>query len=58
MWLDRARTFAMQSIEQFQRAERLFKQQRYSLWTGDPSLAVYLENVLKAKADFPTIDVF
>jgi len=58
MWLDRARTFAMHSIEQFQRAEKFFQQQRYSLWTGDPGLAVYLENCINAKADFPTIDVF
>ncbi len=58
IWLERARAFAMQSIEQFKQSEKQHQQQRYPLWTGDPGVAIYLENCIKAKADFPTIDVF
>ena len=33
-------------------------QLRYSLWTGDPGLAIYLWDCLHAQARFPTLDVF
>jgi hypothetical protein len=31
---------------------------RYSLWTGDIGLAVYLWDCLRAEPRFPTVDVF
>ena len=31
---------------------------RYTLWTGDPGLAVYLWDCITAEPRFPTIDVF
>jgi len=31
---------------------------RYSLWTGDIGLAIYLWDCLTAEPHFPTIDVF
>lgn len=58
VWLDRARAFAVTAIEQCRAARRTYGQGRYSLWTGDPGVAVYLHDCLQAQARFPTIDVF
>ena len=58
MWLDRARAFAMHSIEQYRLSQQLYGQLRYPLWTGDLGLAIYLWNCIQAQAKFPTIDIF
>jgi hypothetical protein len=57
VWLERARAFAMTAIAQWRAARRHYGRSRYSLWTGDPGLAVYLGDCLRAEARFPTIDV-
>ena len=57
-WLDRARAFAMHAIEQTTAEERGVGRMRYSLWTGDPGLAVYLWDCIQGLARFPTLDVF
>lgn len=57
-WLERARAFAMHGIRQVANDEREYGQLRYSLWTGDPGFAVYLWDCIRAKAAFPTLDVF
>lgn len=57
-WLERARAFAMHGIRQTAQDERQYGQQRYSLWTGDPGFAIYLWDCIRAKAAFPTLDVF
>jgi hypothetical protein len=57
-WLDRARAFAMHAIAQSEADEAAHGQLRYSLWTGDPGLAVYLWDCLRGAAAFPTLDVF
>ena len=57
-WLDRARQFAMHGIGQYQRTHRETGQGRFSLWTGDAGLAVYLQSCLNADARLPTIDMF
>ncbi|MGE3831809.1 MAG: lanthionine synthetase LanC family protein, partial [Parvibaculaceae bacterium] len=57
-WLDRARRFAMHAIAQHEAATKHYGQQRYSLWTGDQGLAVYLHNCIEATDRFPTMDVF
>jgi hypothetical protein len=56
MWLDRARLFAMHAIEQCDTARARHGQGRYSLWTGDMGLAVYLWQCIEGRADSPTID--
>ena len=56
VWLDRARAFAMMAISQCEEARREFGRGRYSLWTGDIGLAVYLRDCLKIDAQFPMID--
>ena len=58
MWLERARSFAMTAIAQYREARDQLGQGRYSLWTGDIGLAVYLWGCLTAEPRFPTIDVF
>ena len=52
-WLDRARSFAMHSIEQCDRALKKYGQRKFSLWTGDLGLAVYLWDCISATANFP-----
>jgi len=57
LWLERARAFAMTAIEQVRQARAEYGQGRYSLWTGDPGLAVYLWDCITGEGRFPTIDV-
>lgn len=57
-WLERARAFAMHAIGQFEADAQAYDGLRYSLWTGDPGLAVYLFDCIRGKAAFPTMDVF
>lgn len=57
-WLDRARAFAMHAIGQADADAARYGRGRYSLWTGDPGLAIYLHDCLREKAAFPTLDVF
>jgi hypothetical protein len=58
MWLERARAFAMTAIAQYREARDQLGRGRYSLWTGDLGLAVYLRDCLSTEPQFPTIDVF
>ena len=55
-WLDRARRFAMHAIEQVHREHQRFGRGRYTLWTGDVGVALYLRACARADATFPTID--
>lgn len=57
-WLDRARRFAMHAIVQDRDALATTKQRKFSLWTGDLGLAVYLDHCLTAEPGFPTVDYF
>jgi hypothetical protein len=57
LWLERARTFAMAAIDQVRGARAAFGRGRYSLWTGDAGLAVYLWHCITGEPRFPTIDV-
>ena len=57
-WLERAHAFAMHAIEQSERHAREYGHRRYSLWTGDVGLAVYLWDCINGEAKFPTMDVF
>jgi len=57
IWLERARAFAMHTIEQLQRTRQAHGCGRYTLWTGDAGLAVYLWHCLDGRADLPALDV-
>lgn len=58
VWLDRARAFATHAIAQWQRHTRRYGRMRYSLWTGDLGLAIYLWNCIHGQSAFPTMDIF
>jgi len=58
IWLERARAFAMTAIHQVREARTAYGRGRYSLWTGDVGLAVYLWDCITTEPHFPTIDVF
>jgi len=57
-WLERARAFAMHGIAQMEEDHRRYGHLRYSLWTGDIGLAIYLWDCIRARAAFPTLEVF
>ncbi len=57
-WLERARAFAMHAIAQSEQHAAQYGRRRYSLYTGDLGLAVYLWDCIKGEANFPTLDVF
>jgi Lanthionine synthetase C-like protein len=58
VWLDRARKFAMTAIVQYRGTQIAVGRGRYSLWTGDIGLAVYLWDCITEEPRFATIDVF
>ena len=58
VWLERARTFATAAIAQCRQAREEIGRGRYSLWTGDIGLAVYLWDCTTGRPRFPTVDVF
>ena len=58
IWLDRARRFAMHACRQSSAARQQHHQSRYSLWTGDLGLAIYLWHCINLDDRFPTQDFF
>lgn len=57
LWLERARSFAVHAIEQRNRMRQQLGQGRYTLWTGDPGLAVYVWHCLDGTAELPALDI-
>ncbi len=55
-WLERARAFGMHAIGQSERHRREYGMRRYSLWTGDLGLAIYLWNCITGGDRFPVLD--
>lgn len=59
IWLERAKCFAMHAIEQCQQHRKHYGQGRYTLWTGDAGLAIYLYHCLNpAETAIPGLDLF
>lgn len=58
LWLARARAFAMHAVAQSEAEAEQLGRMRYSLWTGDPGLAIYLWDCIRGVGEFPTLDVF
>lgn len=58
VWLERARAFAMHAIAANERFIQQHGQRKYSLWTGDAGLALFLRSCIDANAAFPTLDYF
>ena len=57
-WLDRARQFAMHAIAQNEKFTSQFGMRKYSLWTGDAGLMLYLWACIRGSSDIPVMDVF
>ncbi len=57
-WLDRARAFAMHALQQSDVEASKQGVRRFSLWSGDLGLALFLSSCLRADPAFPTLDVF
>ena len=55
-WLDRARRFAVHALEQVERLRNQNGKGRYSLFTGDPGVALYAADCLDARAVYPIVD--
>lgn len=56
-WLGYARAFAMHALAQGERMREQYGQGRYSLWTGDAGLALYLWGCLAGADGLPGLDV-
>lgn len=53
LWLDRARAFAMHAAAQVDRARESYGRGRFTLWTGDPGVALYLADCLAGRGSLP-----
>jgi lantibiotic modifying enzyme len=53
-WLERARRFAMHALEQVERRGH----GRYSLWTGDLGVALYVSDCIEARTAYPVLETF
>ncbi len=55
-WLARARRFAVHALAQMRRQRANRGRGRYSLWTGDLGVALYLADCLDARTAYPVIE--
>ena len=53
MWLDRARRFAMHALERTRAARAHHGRGRYSLWTGDLGVAIFLQDCIDGAGELP-----
>lgn len=58
LWLERARAFAMHAIGQVEREREKLGRGRYSLFTGDVGVALFLRDLLDGEDRFPTMGPF
>jgi Lanthionine synthetase C-like protein len=58
VWLERARAFAMHAIGQVERERAALGRGRYSLFTGDVGVALFLRHLLDGDDRFPTMGPF
>lgn len=58
LWLARARAFAMHAITQQADMRQQHGRGRYTLWTGDAGLAVYLWHCITGEGGLPGLDAF
>jgi lanthionine synthetase-like protein len=56
MWLERARRFAMHAIGQYEAMRERHGRGRFTLWTGDAGLALYLAQCVEARPGVPSLD--
>ena len=58
VWVERARAFAMHAIAQVERERAEVGRGRYSLFTGDLGVALFLRDLLEGHDAFPTLGPF
>jgi hypothetical protein len=58
LWLERARAFGMHAIGQVEQQRAEFGRGRYSLFTGDLGVALFLRHLLDGEDRFPTMGPF
>jgi Lanthionine synthetase C-like protein len=58
LWLERARAFAIHAIGQVERERAAVGRGRYSLFTGDVGVALFLGSLLDGDDGFPTMGPF
>lgn len=58
IWMDRARTFAAVALLQSERRALEHGDRRYSLWTGDHGIALFLDACLSGRLSLPTMERF
>jgi hypothetical protein len=58
LWHDRARAFAMHAIDRVERERAAVGRGRYSLFTGDLGVALFLRHLLDGTDRFPTMGPF
>jgi hypothetical protein len=58
LWLERARRFAMHALDQVERLRRKRGRGRYSLWTGDLGVALYVSDCISGTGIYPVLDEF
>ena len=58
LWLERARAFAMHAIGQVERERAAVGRGRYSLFTGDIGVALFLRHLIDGEERFPTMGPF
>jgi hypothetical protein len=58
VWRDRARAFAMHAIGEVERERAAVGRGRYSLFTGDIGVALFLRHLLDGEDRFPTMGPF
>jgi len=58
LWRDRARAFAMHAIGQVEREAAALGRGRYSLFTGDVGVALFLRHLLDGDDRFPSLGPF
>jgi hypothetical protein len=56
VWLERARRFAMHAIDQVDGERSALGRGRYTLFTGDVGVALYLRACIDVDPDFPVLD--
>lgn len=58
LWLERARAFAMHAIGQVEQERAAVGRGRYSLFTGDVGVALFLRHLLDGEDRFPAMGPF
>jgi lantibiotic modifying enzyme len=55
-WLERARRFAVHALDQVRRQRAARGRGRYSLWTGDLGVALFLADCIDARTAYPVLE--